>query len=343
MGSYLAKNGQDGLVFRNTATQNTPLRYCLSISLWVGHSTLRDRHNSEDAPYFLMSRASLRVGESTLSDDACNRLAASMKQIGLRNPISVRIVDDYVDEDGQVCDGVPILVAGRHRLEAAKRLGWSHIDCVEVEDDEIQAELWEIAENLHRLDLTKEQRDEHIRRYAVLLEARGQVRQNVAPVLSDGRKSAPQHGKAIPRQIAEETGVSVRTVQRILNNTVPIKAAKEPESEAEAIIREANAIVSAWNRARQRAANPSPQTAAMEITTLIISSCCNLRADLKFQSRLCYLEPTQPEHSIFPSDTGGEAHRARCRMNQAAPIWQSVALPCRRKQELLPIQRSATS
>ena len=31
---------------------------------------------------------------------------------------------------------------------------------------------WEIAENLHRVDLTKEQRDAHIRRYAELLEAK---------------------------------------------------------------------------------------------------------------------------------------------------------------------------
>lgn len=200
------------------------------------------------------------IGERhrALSDDACNRLAASMKQIGLRNPISVRIVDDYIDDDGVVCDGVPILVAGRHRLEAAKRLGWSHIDCVEVEDDEIQAEMWEIAENLHRLDLTKEQRDEHIRRYAELLEAQRdqrQVGQSDRPVMSDGRKSGPQHEKSIATEIAEKTGISARQVRRVLNPKppTPIRAAIEPESEAEAIIREANAIVGAWNRARQEA------------------------------------------------------------------------------------------
>lgn len=60
---------------------------------------------------------------------------------------------------------------GAHRLAAAKSLGWSHIDCIEVEDDAITAELWELAENLHRHDLTKERLDEHIRRYAALLES----------------------------------------------------------------------------------------------------------------------------------------------------------------------------
>src|SRR5690606_3895483 len=123
--------------------------------------------------------------------------------------------------------GVPVLVAGHHRLAAAKALGWQSIDCVEIEGDEIAAELWELAENLHRLDLTKEQRDEHIRRYAELLEVRAtQVPQDAAPVLSDGRKAGPQHNKGIPRQIAEETGLSVDTVRRALNP----KPAPEPKS-----------------------------------------------------------------------------------------------------------------
>jgi hypothetical protein len=32
--------------------------------------------------------------------------------------------------------------------------------------------VWELAENLHRLDLTKDQRDQHIRRYVELIELR---------------------------------------------------------------------------------------------------------------------------------------------------------------------------
>ena len=68
-----------------------------------------------------------------------------------------------------------MLVAGRRRLAAAQSLGWSHIDCLEVDDNAVEAEMWEIAENLHRLDLTKEHRDEHIRRYADLLESRKEI------------------------------------------------------------------------------------------------------------------------------------------------------------------------
>lgn len=180
-----------------------------------------------------------------LRPDAVARLAESMKDIGLRQPISIRVIDT-AEVDGQ-----PVLVAGAHRLAAARELGWSHIDCIEVDGDEVQAELWEIAENLHRLDLTKEQRDEHIRRYAELLEARKAIPQQNAAVLP---VRGPGQPKGIPRQIAEETGLSVDTVRRALNpKPVPIKSVVEAESEEEAIIREANAIVSAWNRARQAA------------------------------------------------------------------------------------------
>ncbi len=153
--------------------------------------------------------------------------------------------------DGQEVEGVPVLVAGRHRLEAAKRLGWSHIDCVEVDDDPVSAEMWEIAENLHRLDLTKDQRDEHIRRYAELLLERDS---RIVPQTAEQIPAQRGRPKSIATKVAEATGLSDDTIRRALNpQPTFIKAAMEPESEADAIIREANAIVSAWNRARQEA------------------------------------------------------------------------------------------
>lgn len=201
-----------------------------------------------------LDTAIIEVGERhrALSSDAVTRLAASMREIGLRHPISVRITDDYVTGDGEVCDGVPVLVAGAHRLAAAKELGWSKVDCVEVDDDPVSAELWELAENLHRCDLTKEQRDEHIRRYAELLEKREarQPQQNAAPVLSDGRRKGPQHDKGIPRQIAEETGLSVDTVRRALN---PRPASAEPPKEVFDVHEQARKrLMSAWNAATEQ-------------------------------------------------------------------------------------------
>lgn len=209
-----------------------------------------------------ISVASIVVGERhrALSNDAVKRIAASLEAIGLRSPVTVRVVDDYVLPDGEVCDGVPLLVAGAHRLAAAKYLGWSHIDCVDANDDALSAEMWEIAENLHRLDLTKEQRDEHIRRYAELLAAQKLQQPQTAALeskRSDGRGHQP---KGIARQIADATGLSDDTVRRALNpkpaaEVIPISA----RSEQDAILAQANAIVSAWNRAC-----PEARSIAME-------------------------------------------------------------------------------
>lgn len=76
-----------------------------------------------------------------------------------------------------------------------------------------------------------------------------QVTQNAAPEI--GYMKPPPQTKGVARLVAEETGLSVDTVRRALNpkpKVVDIKSAIEPESDHDAIIREANAIVSAWNR-----------------------------------------------------------------------------------------------
>jgi ParB/RepB/Spo0J family partition protein len=82
-----------------------------------------------------------------------DNLAASMATIGLRTPITVVVGGEDVR-----------LVSGLHRLEAAKKLGWTSIDAFEVmvETDDTTIRLWEISENLHRVDLTVQERAEHV-------------------------------------------------------------------------------------------------------------------------------------------------------------------------------------
>lgn len=186
---------------------------------------------------------SIQIGERhrALSEDAVERLIGSVKEFGLRQPISVRI-----DNEGETH-----LVAGRHRLEVARRLGWSQIDSIEVDDDAIRAELWEIAENLHRLDLTKEQRNEHIRRYAELLEAQ-EAAQRIVP------QNAEQISRGRPistvTKVAKATGLSDDTVRRALRNPEP-----QPEIEVpiratdaqDAASKQARALMRAWNLANR--------------------------------------------------------------------------------------------
>jgi ParB-like chromosome segregation protein Spo0J len=79
-----------------------------------------------------------------INESSVAEIAASMKDIGLQYPITVRFVasaDEYSGSD-------TVLVAGRHRLEGARKLGWRTIDCIYQAWDDRQARMWEIAENL---------------------------------------------------------------------------------------------------------------------------------------------------------------------------------------------------
>lgn len=95
-----------------------------------------------------------------LSETAVGQLMESMNSIGLQVPILVWNPT-----------GSPKLVAGLHRLEAARRLGLETIACqhltLNTEDD---AERVEIAENLHRADLTPMERAEQTARWIELTE-----------------------------------------------------------------------------------------------------------------------------------------------------------------------------
>jgi ParB family chromosome partitioning protein len=172
-------------------------------------------------------------------------LAESINDLGLQQPISV-----HMDDEDRVH-----LVAGLHRLEAARKLGWEQIEASFVTLSPIKREMWEIAENLFRVDLSKEQRDHHIRRYAELIEAAEtddvQSRHSVAieSKREDGRGHRP---KGTARKVAEETGISVRTVQRVLNPQ-PVKIAPEPDNDFQAHERQVSALMSAWNRASPEA------------------------------------------------------------------------------------------
>jgi ParB family chromosome partitioning protein len=57
-----------------------------------------------------------------------------------------------------------------NRLEAARSLNLTHVECVVVRWDDRQARMWEIAENLHRADLTELQRKEQIAEWIALKE-----------------------------------------------------------------------------------------------------------------------------------------------------------------------------
>lgn len=68
----------------------------------------------------------VNAGRRDINEDNVRELEKSIAEIGLLNPISV--TQDHA------------LIAGRHRLEAAKKLGWTEIECTVCEISGLLAE-----------------------------------------------------------------------------------------------------------------------------------------------------------------------------------------------------------
>jgi ParB-like chromosome segregation protein Spo0J len=133
-----------------------------------------------------------------------DRLAESMSKIGLQTPISIRYFPDRPGLDG-TADSM-VLVAGAHRLAAAKKLGWDSINCVVLDFGDVEAELWEISENLHRAELSALERDEQIAKWVDLV-GRKRVQPEQVSVGGRGNKG----GEA---QASRELGLSRPDVHR---------------------------------------------------------------------------------------------------------------------------------
>lgn len=150
-----------------------------------------------------------------LDEAAVGRLMESIRQIGLREPPTVRV--DLEKDD-------ILLVAGLHRVEACKRLGWTRIECEVWDGSEIDARLWELAENLHRAELTALERDEHIAEWVKLTEEK-----KGAQVAPPGGKQP--HDKGIKAAV-RELGVDRTSAQRAVKVAGISEEAKQEARDA---------------------------------------------------------------------------------------------------------------
>ena len=82
----------------------------------------------------------INEGRRVVTSEAIEAMAASIREVGMMNPITVTA--DHT------------LIAGLHRLEAAKRLGWTEIECSVSDMDALHTELAEIDENVIRTGLS---------------------------------------------------------------------------------------------------------------------------------------------------------------------------------------------
>lgn len=115
-------------------------------------------------------------------------LAASIKRVGLLNPITI-------DSNG-------FLIAGYHRLDACKLLGYQRVPVIRKDTSSVYGELMEIDENLKRNELNHIEIAEHMVRREELLEQLG-VRM---------KRGGNQYteGMITTTELAEEIGLSNR-------------------------------------------------------------------------------------------------------------------------------------
>lgn len=148
--------------------------------------------------------------------DATNRLrpvdpahveaiAASIAQIGLQAPVILRPEGNRYR-----------LVAGAHRIEACRALGWDTIDAVIDNVDDDEARLIEIDENLMRRELSALDRALSLAERKAVYDAlhpetvqRGRRKKELA-------KTLRQFGERFSKHAAKRVGLSERAVQMSL-------------------------------------------------------------------------------------------------------------------------------
>jgi ParB-like chromosome segregation protein Spo0J len=144
------------------------------------------------------------------------KLADSIKEIGLKHPITVR----------RGRDNTYVLVAGRHRLEAFRKLGEEFIPSLITSMSKAEARKWEISENLHRCDLTKIERAELLAEWVHLTEEEVSRQVVPKPGTMGGR---PESGIAAA---SRELGIGEKEAQRAVKIAAISAEAKAAALEA---------------------------------------------------------------------------------------------------------------
>jgi len=156
----------------------------------------------------------------SLNEEKVVEMMESMRKVGQINPI---LVYQYWTDEGadEGADSDLTLVAGRHRVEAAIRLGWTEINVRSFVCDRIEARKLEIAENLHRSELSALERAEHVAEWIRLAEVEADASQ-----VETHHKAGQQPGgvNAAARELGVEKSEAHRSV-KIADITVEAKAA----------------------------------------------------------------------------------------------------------------------
>ncbi|WP_304532944.1 ParB N-terminal domain-containing protein [Faecalibaculum rodentium] len=197
-----------------------------------------------------ISEIKINPGRRDTQQRNVEELARSIAAVGLMNPITVT-------QDNT-------LIAGLHRLEAVKLLGWTEIECVVSKADGLQAELAEIDENFVRAGLSHRELGDLLLRRKELYEA-------IHPETRQGQRngqtaknanSSLLETKSFAQDTADKLGVSKRTVEQL------VQTARDLTPEAKKTIRDAGDKITKRAALKISRLPPDQQEEAAAILTI---------------------------------------------------------------------------
>ena len=219
-----------------------------------------------------------------LNKDKVSVLAESMKLIGQLEPLT--ITRDNV------------LLAGWHRLEAAKSLGWDEIKAEVFDGNEVECELAEIDENLMRNDLTVLEQGEHLARRQELIGRNVGRYPNTATVaeLKTTPEIAKSNGEIISplkttEEIARDIGLTERSAQQRM------QAARKIIPEVKEIIRDTEIADSTTQLLQLARLDPDKQLEVARNITNGVSSIADAVRQVKKAQVIASLENVEAQEA----------------------------------------------
>ncbi len=173
-----------------------------------------------------ISEIKINAGRREADPEGVQELVDSISKVGLLNPITI--------------DREHTLIAGLHRLEAAKLLGWTEIECNVSSLEGLLAELAEVDENVVRKGLSAvEYSDLLLRRKEIYEALHPETKAGTSQAAGMNRAKGNNVGckmhptsKSFVQDTAEKLGVNPSTIKR------QIQTAKNLTTEAKDIIRD---------------------------------------------------------------------------------------------------------
>ena len=192
----------------------------------------------------------INPGRRETEPKAIEELARSIAAVGLMNPITL--------------DQNNTLIAGLHRLEAAKLMGWTEIECNIIGMSGLQAELAEIDENFVRAGLSHRELGDLLLRRKELYEA---IHPETRQGMRNGQTAKNENfslldTKSFSQDTAEKLGVSKRTVEQL------VQTATNLTPEAKKIIRDSDAKITKGAALKISRLPPDQQEEAAAVLTI---------------------------------------------------------------------------